>query len=47
VQGKRIRGFHKRVSKPYQKLLGSGKAGRTLPIRAKWETSLDLKIKDE
>lgn len=46
VQGKRKRGFHKRVSKPYQRLLGSGRAVGTLPIRAKWETGLNLKIKD-
>lgn len=47
VQGKRKRGFHKRISKPYQRLLGSGRAVGTLPIRAKWKTGLNLKIKDE
>lgn len=43
---KRKRGFHKRISKPYQRLLRSGRAVGTLPIRVKWETSLNFKIKD-
>lgn len=47
VEDKRKRGFHKRISKPYQRLQRSGRAAGTLPIRAKWETSLNLKIKDE
>ena len=41
------RGSHKRISKPYQRLVRSGRAVETLPIRANWETSLNLKIKDE
>ena len=46
-RAKEKRGFHKRISKPYQRLVRSGRAVGTLPIRAKWETGLNLKIKDE
>ena len=41
------KGSHKRISKPYQRLVRSGRAVDTLPIRANWETGLNLKIKDE
>lgn len=41
------KGSHKRISKPYQRLVRSGRAVKTLPIRANWETGLNLKIKDE
>lgn len=47
VQGERKKGFHERISKAISKASGVSEGCRTLPIRAKWETGLNLKIKDE